>query len=223
VQQNKDGVQNLFSLFGRFNLLLILSAVLVNAGSFEDFKRVQSESFSTYKDERDNAFNSYLKAQWKGYKAFITPPMYKNPKPKSITPLQEKKAPDVGPLVQISLPKEPEKRIKEMPKKELHPKDINFNFFGSSVGFNIDKNIRKAQFYPENQAGIANVFKILASSDYEMTIAEITHLAEELRLNDWGVYLLVQKFSHTLFSVLLHVIILMGSITIFSLATIKER
>jgi len=95
VQQNKDGVQKLFSLFGRFNLLLLVSATLLTAGSFEDFKQVQSESFSKYKDERDNAFNNYLKAQWKEYNAYITAPLFVEPKPKSITPLQEKKAPDV--------------------------------------------------------------------------------------------------------------------------------
>ena len=199
MQQNKDGVQSLFNLFGRFNLLLLLSVTLVSASSFEDFKRVQSESFSNYKDERDNAFNDYLKAQWKEYKAFITPPMYKEPKPRSITPLQETKAPEVGPLVQIRVPKEPQKQREEIPKKELPKKDVNLNFFGSSVGFNIDKNIYKAQFYPENQAGISNVFKVLASSNYELTLEEIKKTAKELQLNDWGLYLLVEKLSHILY------------------------
>ncbi len=200
MQQNKDGVQNLFSQFGRFNLLLLLSITLLNASSFEDFKRVQSESFSNYKDERDNAFNNYLKAQWKEYKAFITPPMYKKPKPKSITPLKETKAPDVGPLVQIKVPKVPIKEQPEIPKKELHKKDVNFDFFGSSVGFNVDKNIKKAQFYPENQAGISHVFTLLASSDYMQTLEEIQKCKKELQLNDWALYLLVKKLSHQVYS-----------------------
>jgi hypothetical protein len=29
--------------------------------SFKDFKKIQTESFQTYKDERDTAFNKYLK------------------------------------------------------------------------------------------------------------------------------------------------------------------
>ena len=200
MQQNKDGVQNLFSQFGRFNLLLLLSITLLNASSFEDFKRVQSESFSHYKDERDNAFNNYLKAQWKEYKAFITPPMYKKPKPKSITPLKETKAPDVGPLVTIQVPKEPKKKLETIPKKELHKKDVNFDFFGSPVGFNIDKNIYRAKFYPNNQAGISNVFSILASSNYAMTLEDIKSCKKELQLNDWGLTLLVKELSHKLYN-----------------------
>ncbi|MBA1433554.1 MAG: hypothetical protein FAF04_08205 [Epsilonproteobacteria bacterium] len=198
MQRNKDGVQNLFKQFGRFNLLVLLSVTLLSAGSFEEFKKVQSESFSNYKDERDNAFNEYLKAQWKEYKAFITPPMYKAPKPKSITPLQETKAPKVGPLVQIKVPKKVKQLPKERPQKELH-KDVTFDFFASAVGFTIDKNIYKAKFYPQNQAGIANFFSVLASSNYAVTLEEIKKYKQDLQLNDWGTYLLVKKLSRRTF------------------------
>ncbi|QOP46040.1 hypothetical protein [Sulfurimonas paralvinellae] len=199
MQRNKDGVQNLFSQFGRFNLLLLLSVTLLSAGSFENFKRVQSASFSKYKDERDNAFNDYLKAEWQEYKAYITAPLYKEPKPKSITPLQEKKAPNVGPIVQIRVPK-----AKQLPKKETikqtQKKDVNFDFFGTSVGFSIDKKIYHAKFYPENQAGIANFFSMLASSRYDTTLSEIKSCKKNLALNDWGVNLLVSKLAQTLYN-----------------------
>jgi hypothetical protein len=199
VQRNKDGVQNLFRLFGRFNLALLLGATLLSAGSFEDFKKVQSESFSKYRDERDNAFNDYLKAQWKEYKAFVTAPMYKEPKPKSITPLREQKAPNVGPVVQIKLPK-----IKELPQKEISKpkvkKDINFDFFGTAVGFNVDKKIYHAKYYPQNQAGIANFFSILASSRYDQTVREVQQCKKTLFLNDWGVNLLVSRLSQRLYN-----------------------
>jgi len=198
VQRNRDGEQRLLSRFGRFNLLLFLSVTLVSAGSFEDFKKVQSESFSNYKDARDNTFNNYLKAQWKEYKAFITPSMYKIPKPKSIQSLQETKAPDVGPLVQIRVPKKVKQPPKERVKKELH-KDVIFDFFASAVGFSVDKNIYKAKFYPQNQAGIANVFSVLASSNYAVTLKEIKRYKKALQLNDWGISLLVKKLSHKVF------------------------
>jgi len=199
VQQNKDGVQNLFSLFGRFNLLLLVSATLLTAGSFEDFKQVQSESFSKYKDERDNAFNNYLKAQWKEYNAYITAPLFVEPKPKFITPLQEKKTPDVGPIAQIQIPKKKQLQKKKLPKSKIH-KDINFEFFGSAIGLNIDKKIKRAKFYPNSQAGISNFFSVLASSNYNMTVDEVRAYTRELALNDWGVYLLVKKLSQELYS-----------------------
>jgi hypothetical protein len=59
--------------------------------------------------------------------------------------------------------------------------------------------VRDAKFYPENQSGIANLFSILASSSYEVTLKEIQDYKKKLRLNDWGVYLLVKKLSQTFY------------------------
>jgi hypothetical protein len=199
VQQNRDGEQNLFNPFGLFSLLFLLWASSLSAESFADFKRVQSAAYSEYKDERDNAFNAYLKAQWRAYKAYITPPMYKEPKPKSITPKQEQKAPNVGPIVKITLPQK-EKIKKELPTpKKVLKKDINFDFFGTDIAFSLDKSIKRAKFYPQNQAGIANVFTVLASSDYETTLDEIKNYKERLKLNDWGLYLLVSRLSEEIY------------------------
>ncbi len=62
VQQNRDGGLKLYSLFGRFSLILLMGFAALNAQeSFKDFKKIQTESFQTYKDERDTAFNKYLK------------------------------------------------------------------------------------------------------------------------------------------------------------------
>ena len=173
MQQNKDGERNLFKQFGLFSLLLLLGNTIVFAGSFEDFKRVQSESFTQYKDKRDNAFNNYLKAEWQEYKASMTKPMYAQPKPKSLSPKEEQKAPDVGPIVQIKLPQDKQIIVPQQVAPQETNKDIHFDFFGSYLGFNIDKNIYKAKFYPQNQTGIANFFSILAASNYEDTLSEI--------------------------------------------------
>ncbi len=79
-------------------------------------------------------------------------------------------------------------------------KDINFNFYGSNIGFNIDAPIKNANFYPRNQKGIENFFDTLASSDYDYLISDIEKISKNLNLNDWGVYLLVNEVSAKVFS-----------------------
>jgi hypothetical protein len=201
VPHNKDGEQKLYRLFGLFSVSLLIGSSL-NAESFAEFKQTQAESYSKYKDARDNAFNSYLKEEWKGYKAYMTPPMYEEPKPKSITPKLEQKAPDVGPIVRIEIPKKPFIQKATIPKKELKKekqKGIVFGFFGSKLIFTRDKKIQNVNFYPQNQMGISNFFTLLASSNYTTTLDEIKRYKREFNLNDWGVYLLVTKLSQKVY------------------------
>ncbi|WP_373072901.1 hypothetical protein [Sulfurimonas sp.] len=241
MQQNKDGVHKLFKQFGLFSLTLALSSSLLSAGSFEDFKRSQAESFKKYKDERDVAFNKFLKAQWKAYNAHKGVKVYEEPKPEKIPAAKPKEIEKVGPLVHIKVPKVV-KKVQPMPMPKVEPKpviqpkpkvvektieqpkekiiekviviptpevekpvevvkkDINFDFFGTSVGFNISQGLKDANFYPTNQTGIANYFDKVASSEYKGLIEDVQELQKELSLNDWGVYLLVNELSKKVYS-----------------------
>jgi len=201
VQLNKDGELKSYRLFGLSSLLLLLLATTTFAKSFEDFKKTQNSSFETYRDANDKEFSNYLKSEWQEYSAKKSKPLYEKPKPKSITPTTPKQIISVGPLVQVILPKEiPEVKEDIKPSKiiivkEIVPKDINFEFFGDVVGFDIDNKAKVAHFYPQNQEGILNFFNTVAASDYEYTLEAIKKLSLELELNDWGVYQLVMKFS----------------------------
>ena len=81
------------------------------------------------------------------------------------------------------------------PKPVEVKKDIEFDFFGAKVGFDIPDGIKKAKFYPTNQQGITNYFNAVASSEYDVLLDEIKDTKEKLRLNDWGLYLLVEKLG----------------------------
>ena len=216
MQQNKVGEPKLFKLFGHFSLALVLSATSISAQTFEDFKRSQAETFQQYKDERDNAFNKYLKQQWKAYNVLQGKPRYEEPKPTVIPPARQTKIKSVGPKISIKvktitkeIPKTIQKehivkRIKyvevKKPKVVYKEKDININFYGSKLGFDIPNNIDNANFYPNNQKGIANFFSVAASSDYENLISDIKKVTKNLNLNDWGTYLLVLDVSNKIFS-----------------------
>ncbi len=200
MQTNKDGGQKLFSQFGLFSISLFLLTTSLYAGSFEDFKRTQNSEFTKYSDARDKEFNGYLKTAWQEYTAKFSPPIYAKPKPKNITPTTQKKIIPVGPKVIIRVKKEIKQEI-AVPKivekdflKESK-KDIEFLFYGQSVGFDIDKKVKNAKFYPQSQTGIANFFDRVASHDYEVTLRDIKDISKKLNLNDWAIYLLIDALS----------------------------
>jgi hypothetical protein len=202
VQQNKDGVQKLFKLFGHFNLVLLLLSATLSAQSFKDFKTKQSKSFQSYKDERDEAFNNYLKLEWEEYKAQEGTKLYAEPKPKNIFQVKEKPIAKLGPKIHLKLQEETKTQPLAPPTGEdlSNSKDVVINFFGSTLGFSVDSQMKSARYFPRNQEGIANYFSVMAKSDYVLLIKEVEEIKEELMLNDWGVYLLVKMLGEKSFT-----------------------
>lgn len=271
MQQNKDGERKSSTPFGRFSLVLLTVGVLLHAESFSEFKKHQIATFQKYKDERDNEFQNYLKAQWKAYKKFVSASLYEKPKPDRVPRTKPKPAPKAGPKIFIrikplpkiqkptlppevvvsrpkptlkhpqkivkkphkkelakikpALPKEnidktPKQPIKVVKKEQIPPKmfilpkeerqkpvtkpvvvkkDVEFDFFGSKLGFDIPKGLKNAKFYPTNQQGITNYFDAAASSEYEKLLQEIKEIKKSMNLNDWGLYLLVDTIAHKLY------------------------
>lgn len=196
MQQNRDGVQKSFRLFGLFNFLF-LSTLLFGAGSFEDFKQTQAQAFTKFLDEKDNLFDSYLKSEWLEYKSQLPSKFYESPKPSKIFPTIQKNIKSVGPSVNIKI-----KAFKDISlnmKKSVIKHDVEFDFFGSKLGFNIPSKIENALFYPKTQQGISNFFEVLASSDYQYLIKNIQTTCSTMQLNDWGTYLLVDTISKQIF------------------------
>ncbi|MDQ7042386.1 MAG: hypothetical protein Q9M34_02535, partial [Sulfurimonas sp.] len=199
---NKVGELKHYRRFGLSSLVYIFLTSSLLAGSFEDFKSVESSAFKKYRDKDDIKFTTYLKEKWQEYTAKESPALYEKQKPKHITPARERKIKDLGPRVNIKIPK-----VKEEIKTDKKPilvekknKDIYINYFGQELGFSIDETIRDAQFYPQNQTGIAKFFDRMALSEYEQTLSEIEEVQENLKLNDWGLYQLVEQLSKAIYS-----------------------
>lgn len=206
MPHNKVGERRYYKLFGLCSLVLLLSSssVLLHAETFADFKRTQSSAFKAYKDEKDEAFSKYLKSEWEAYSSQDAVSMYEKPKPKVLPLKTSTKIKSVGPRVLISI-KPPEKKevIKKEPEvkaEKFETKDVNFDFFGTNVGFNIPANIQNAKFYPQAQEGISNFFDLVAATDHAFLVEDLQKQAKNMELNDWGVYLLVTKLSHQLYN-----------------------
>ena len=201
MQHNRDGEQKSYSPLGLFSLVFLLCFTTLSANSFEDFKRTQSKSFTKYKDERDSAFNNYLKQEWQEYLKHTDVELYEAPKPREIIPAKVEQIKSVGPRITIEEKKDDKKSFipkQTIIKKEIK-KDVLFDFFGSKIGFNIDENLKGARYFPQNKKGILNFFNVVASSEYENIISSIKSISKRLDLNDWGVYQLVIKLSKNIY------------------------
>jgi len=197
VQHNNHGEQKFFKQFGRFSLLLVVGFTLVKAGSFEDFKRVQNSAFSGYKDKSDSAFEHYLQSQWSEYNSFISPSLYKKAKPKVILSATPKPILTRGPNIHIKVLKKSAKKSAPFLKKR---EGIGVKFFGALLYFSIDAGVKRARFYPQNKSGIVNAFTVFASRNENRLLHEIRKSSKSMHLNDWGVYMLVQKIAQKSFS-----------------------
>ncbi len=194
MQQNKGGEVELFKLFGLFSIIFVPFLV---AGTFEHFERFHQSAFVKYSDAEDIAFKKYLDAEYKEFLLQVPLKRYSEKKPSRLSVTQSIQTPNVGPRVDMQIPSYKEPTIP--PKQSLKNKDIVFDFFGVEVGFNFDKKIQDAKFYPRNQVGISKFFEQLASSEYTYLVADIKLFIKQYHFNDWGLNLLVQKITQKIF------------------------
>jgi hypothetical protein len=120
------------------------------------------------------------------------PPKQELPK---VEPKQEVTQIPQTPQTVVVAPKEVVAPVVVAPKK-----DIEFDFYGSKVGFTLAKGLKNAKFYPKDKAGISNFFDAAASSEYEVLVREIQGIQSSLNLNDWATYLLVMDISKHVFN-----------------------
>ena len=208
MRQNRHGERRFWRLFGRFSVVLFACSVMLHAETFNEFRKNQLQAYSKFKDERDKAFEKYLKTQWEAYKKFVSPALYEKPKPVTIPKAEPKPVPKVGPKVLIKVPKKVTPPQPKLPKEVAakHPQQVmknatalNINFFGTALHIYVAKQIQKAKFYPTNQKGITNYFDTVATADYNSLIKQIKEIKKSMQLNDWGVYLLVDAIGKKLY------------------------
>lgn len=207
---NKVGEQNLYNQFGHFKFILLLSVALTTLGAktFENFQRSHASSSIVYKYQDDAVFEKYLKSNWEAY-IFEKPLVrYKGIKPSKIYPSRKidfkKQGPKVNIYIKDGLQSSLDTNATAI-ENILHDdghistKDVEFNFFGTKVEFNIPEGILKAKFYPQNQHGIKNFFDLASISEYELLLKDIKSISKKLQLNDWGIYLLIGNISQRIF------------------------
>lgn len=203
MRQNKVGELKLYKRCGHSSLLvfiiLVCSVVVseLSAEDFEDFRRDQSSTFKNYKEENDRTFLSYLKSDWEAFSLEKPFSGYKDKKLREISSARNNVMKKQGPRVNIEIQK---KKINlKVLTQVVVKKDINFDFFGTPIAFNIPQGMEKAKFYPQSQEGVSAYFDTVVLSPYEFLIENIKQISNDLNLNDWGKYMLITKLSDSIF------------------------
>ena len=201
MQQNKVGEQRWFSLFGHFNLLIILLSASLCAQSFQDFKKLPTKTLTQTKDVKDLDYTSYLKEQWEEYASLDALKFYKKSKPSSIFSVKEKKIISVGPKIHLKLSKLQKSISPILSRERIEPKEgVSFDFYGAKVRFTQSQSIENVRYFPHNQEGVIKFFQDILESDYILNIKELESIKEDLALNDWGLKLLVEALAKQIYT-----------------------
>lgn len=181
-------------LFGLFSFLFLCSVIL-EAKSFEYFKKREVHTFSQYTNVNDLEFSKYLKKEWLGYSQEKRYRFYKELKPNFITPALKRYMKPVGPILNIRIQK---KNIVRKSSYKPVNGNLTFVFFGTKLSFNAP-DIKDYVFYPKSKDGVAIFFKNIATSQYYDLVDSIKKTSKELKLNDWAKYLLVKKITYQIY------------------------
>ncbi|MDD5157197.1 hypothetical protein [Sulfurimonas sp.] len=190
------------------------------ADSFKSYKDERDNAFNKYLEEQWKGYEAY-----KGTPLYKEPKPKEIPpaKPMEAKPVGPKITIQIKKIIEPEAVKEPitqpVKEAVKTPSKEISKvlpiviaepkidkkiaeaikqKDITIEFYGSTLGFNVSKELKKASFYPQNQQGISNFFSAAASSEHQDLVSDVIRTSKEMNLNDWGIYLLVVKLSNAI-------------------------
>ncbi|MDL2223913.1 hypothetical protein LJB92_01210 [Bacteroidales bacterium OttesenSCG-928-M06] len=170
--------------------------------AFENYKQQERKNFKQYRDSINKEFASFLEKEWKNFdlqkpeplikKPIDTPPIYDNTKPK---PLPEE-FPNITPLPKPE-PK-PKPKSEPIPPIPTQQATINTSFFGTDIEIiKISVSIGTLKNVTEKE--VAQYWKMLTNTPYTDIINEAERIKTKLKLNDWGLYQLLNLFFEVYF------------------------
>lgn len=180
-------------------------------GEFESYKKEEDNKFQEFKDKRDSAFVEFLKKEWQAMQLTQTLLPAKEPKP-AVMPIIESHAIPKEALLQ------PSKTIKEI--QMLEPplekstdsmesllakfagegESLSFSFFDASFIVNYDKALKDVSIAETiNESAISTFWAEMSRAKYEDLLQQAQVLREQMKLNDWGYCLILDKIGTELY------------------------
>lgn len=195
-------------LFAGICNLSLLKAQSDTDAEYEAFIRQRVNEMLEFRNERDKEFASFLKEYWEGYTAFagIDAPMPGPDKPIIYTPPVV--VPEEPPVPEKpNIPAEPDPR----PKPKLAPDPVvlkpkpkpvppvnkqsecYITFYGNEYA--VSKPETSVYLSAIDENNISNVWTTLSKSNYTSVIEDCLRLKKEIRLNDWGYFMLARSMG----------------------------
>jgi len=191
--------------------LCLMATIAIYADSFDDIRnRINSDfkekrtkinnDFKVIQSRIDKDFGEALKHGWRSYRPNKTPSKYSRPKPVVVPApvVIPKKQKDITPKVRIP-------RIKPIvrPRPVVVPKPINVPYQYKRVNFNFYSAPIKLVYNPKlhypmsivDKNSLSKYWNYASSHEVNILLKQLRSYKQQLRLNDWHLYLFVQELS----------------------------
>jgi hypothetical protein len=186
---------------------LILILLFVNnlySNEYQEWLKSEKQEYNNYVKTIDEEFTDMLKEEWKFYQTLTENSTYKKSKPTTIPVLKKEltttqkeiknsKVVDIKPIKKNQF-----KEYKKILIDE-NQKVISFEYFGENIKINIDKNIN-FKMMNISKENILSFWKYMSKTNYQKLISQIEKYSNNLNLNDWAKYLLINKVSNEIFN-----------------------
>ena len=202
-------------------ILLVACHFSGSAQTFEEYLKQQQQQYNSYKKEqqegiqklqeeyndfvkkRNEEFAKYLEKDWSNYNAIKANKPVEVPKP----PAPVKYEPPILAPTPIKLvakqippkvaPKDEQERPQLVPllDKTVRRLDVPIDFFGQNLVFKVDPRMIDFTLGKPGQTEVARFWRRISDTNYGDLLLQINMLREQLNLNDWGTYQLIDQFS----------------------------
>ena len=209
--------------------LLILAAKSLNAQTFEEYKRQEAENFKKFKQEEsgyidkmrkefqdyitksDKEYSDFLNKEWRAYKIFKGEEVPEKPKPLSIPEFKpipgeitpENKLIPAKPVQPSDTAKVPEILPQPPVRKPESPVingiPVTMNYYGVPVYFEYDPAFQVEVSEQTGSADIGRYWEKASASNYSPLLDKLLEQKVQMNLNDYSYYLLVKKFSESVY------------------------
>jgi len=176
----------------------------------EFLDRMQAD-FNEYVIQRDKEFADYLKTHWTAYKtdAAIEPP--EKPKPEEIPAYQDlperekawNKIEAIVPKINTEDQKPGEVIVPQILKSDEESFDkanMSFDFFGFRIILDYDQQFKIDPPAAINPATISKFWESMSRTNYNGLVSRLESYKTQMNLNDWGYYMLLKKFSESIYN-----------------------
>lgn len=171
----------------------------------------QESEYKKYIEKRDKAFSEYLKKRWTEFQVYSGIELSESPKPNKppiYDPNDKQKNRDVPQIklkVKTVSPTIGSKSDDLFADKllimetsllsEKNTDDILFNYFGADITIPTDKNLLQPINYSLSEKGFAEYWNAIATTEYNSVVSSLANYADQLKLNDWAYFMLVEKYA----------------------------
>lgn len=192
---------------------------------FEEWQKKEQVSFQKFQEAKDREFVEFLKKEWRERQVFQGARQDAIPKPRvmpiapvrALTPVtpseetivEERQLPDMLPP---AVPEQPSAPASTVPTGEAAVEDVRspeapavekgrkatFTFFGVNLPFDYDENLASSADGPVNKEAISTCWETLSRADYPAFLIQAQRYREQMRLNDWGYYQLLDRMAEAI-------------------------